>query len=297
MLKVTQEPLRAEIERAVQEVTSFGLTGVVGFAVAHGNGNVIAIIDLAGRADDPPDVLRAATTAVSKVVESVRVDGVLFFYPDHERGLRMIFFDCDGTWEAMCGNGLRCVTRYAADRGLIDGSGVIVTDDGPKPVRVDGTGADVVLGPAREVRQVREDWWFAYTGVPHLVVFVDRDELDSVDVAVEGARLRHDLDLNTALGHPDGVHVDFVAVDGAGIAVRTYEVGVEDETACCGTGVAAAGYLAWRSGRVGMPTIARTRGGDVRVGLRDGQLSIAGEVGYLVAPVVRAGAGGIGGTS
>jgi diaminopimelate epimerase len=279
------DSLRSEVWRGVREFAALGLADVTGYAVAHGNGNVIAIVELGSDHDHALDLLCHATVLLCKAVDTVRVDGVLFFYPAHTAGLRMIFFDRDGTWEALCGNGLRCVARYAADRGLIDGSGVIVTDDGRKPVRVTGQESEVVLGAAREARQVRPDWWFAYTGVPHLVLFVDLAELPDIDVEVEGARLRYDPQLNESLGHPAGVHVDFVAVADEELVVRTYEVGVEAETECCGTGVAAAGYLAWRSGRTDLPVVAHTSGGPVRVDLRQDELTIAGEVAYLLPPV------------
>ena len=275
---------RAELARAAGSLADAGLP-VAEFAVLHGNGNVIAIVELDAVTDLSLSSLRAATIVVCETPTENRVDGVLFCYPRHERGLRMVFFDRDGTWEAMCGNGLRCLTRYVADRGLIDGRGVIVTDDGPKAVRVERDGVAVTLGPPREVRQVADDRWFAYTGVPHLVVFLsDVDQLDAVDVAVEGARLRYDMRLCRELGHPEGVHVDFMAPRHGVPHVRTYEVGVEAETLCCGTGVAAVAYLGWRARLTPLPTTVRTRGGDVTVELLDGQLSVAGEVGYLVPP-------------
>lgn len=269
------------VETAVAAAVEVGLTGVEHAAVLQGNGNVIAVIELAAREQHPREVLTSAAVAVATAVRSVRVDGVLFFYPRHPDGLRMVFHDRDGTWEAMCGNGLRCLARYAADRGLIAGSGVVVTDDGPKVVRVDGEDVEVVLGAQRQVRRLAPDRWFAYNGVAHLVVFVGPDELGRIDVPVEGARLRYDAALCTELGHPHGVHVNFAAVEPGGLAVRTYEVGVEDETSCCGTGVTASAALAALSGRVRLPVAVRTPGGLLRVSRQGRDLTLAGPTGYL----------------
>jgi diaminopimelate epimerase len=280
------DSLRVELATAVVRLDENHLTTVVRSSVLHGNGNVIALVELSGDSDDPLSVLRSATITVCDIVRSVRVDGVLFLYPRHRRGLRMIFFDRDGTWEPMCGNGLRCLTRYAADLGILTGAGTVVTDDGSRQVRADDAEVEVTLGPPRELVRLSDESWFVYSGVPHLVVFLpDLDQLDRTDVRTVGARLRHDTVLCGELGHPEGVHVDFAAMGEAGIHVRTYEVGVEDETSCCGTGVAATGYVACQAGRVDLPTEVHTRGGRVRVDHRDGLLWIAGEVGYLMPPL------------
>jgi diaminopimelate epimerase len=271
-----------EVERVSAAVVRGGLTGHAHTAILHGNGNVIAVVELTGEDDDPLPLLRSATLTLCAEVRSVRVDGVLFCYPAHRRGLRMVFFDRDGTWEAVCGNGLRCLTRYAADRGLFETAGVVVTDDGDKAVRALGERVEVVIGAARQVRQVDPDRWFAYTGVAHLVVFLpDTARLSEVDVRAEGARLRYDTALCADLGHPGGVHVDFAAVEPLGLAVRTYEVGVEDETLCCGTGVVAAAALAEASGHARLPLAVRTLGGEVLVSREGAELTLTGDVGYL----------------
>lgn len=276
------ERMRAEVERAAAALPALGVHDVVNTAVLHGNGNVIAVVEVGSDRDLDRAALAAATVAFCDGVGTTRVDGVLFFHPRHERGRRMVFFDRDGTWEAMCGNGLRCVTRYASDRGHLSGEGVIVTDDGEKAVIAGSGRVEVTVGRAREVRQLADDRWFTYTGVPHVVVFLDDIlRLEAMDVRAEGALLRYDAGLCAEVGYPGGVHVDFAAADGDHLVVRTYEVGVEDETSCCGTGVVAAAHLAAHSGRGTLPTSVLTRGGLVDVGVRAGELTLAGEVGYL----------------
>lgn len=292
MLSLSTENLRAQLARGATELAGNGLPEAMGLAVLHGNGNVIAIVELDSATDLDLATLRTTTIRLCDSVTAVRIDGVLFFYPRHERGPRMVFYDRDGTWEAMCGNGLRCLTRYAADRGLIGVDADVVTDDGLKAVRARPGLVRVTLGRPREVCQVDQRRWFIYTGVPHLVVFLpDLAELERTDVPAAGALLRYDAELCQRLGHPEGVHVDFVVAGADRLHVRTYEVGVEDETLCCGTGVAAAAYLGWHSGRSALPVDAHTRGGVVEVDLRDGALQLSGEVGYLADAWLPAGAG------
>ena len=283
-LSADRQVLRREVEAALAGATLQGLPGIRDVAVLHGNGNSIAIVELAATSDSAVQLLAAATRELCGGVTALRIDGVLFFYPYHHTGRRMIFFDRDGTWEAMCGNGLRCLTRYGVDTGALDTEDTVITDDGPRAVRVTDDGqVEVALGEPRELRQVRPDWWFVYNGVPHLVLFVER--VGDIDVRTEGARLRYDTALCELLQHPEGVHIDFAEVAGAELVVRTYEVGVEDETLCCGTGVAAAGFLGWRTGRTQIPVTVRTAGGAVHVAMAGKQLTIRGEVTYLLPSV------------
>lgn len=285
-LEFDEQLLRRETADAVKQCGRLGLSGITDAAILHGNGNIIAIVEVAGDSSGGQSPLAETSRTLCQSIHEIRVDGVLYFYPDARQGPRMVFLDRDGTWEAMCGNGLRCLTKYAYDTRRLSVEGVIVTDDGAKPVRMIDGQAEVSIGEPREVRQVRPNWWFLYNGVPHLVLFVHR--LDDIDVRTDGARLRYDRELCALLNYPDGVHVDFASIDGDRLKLRTYEVGVEDETLSCGTGAAAAGYLGWWTGRSPIPVEVGTAGGTIRVELRGRDVSIRGEVSYAMHPLVGA---------
>ena len=57
------------------------------------------------------------------------------------------------------------------------------------------------------------------------------------------------------------INVNFMARDGRGIAIRTYERGVEDETLACGTGSVASAIVASRVFGLQSPVLIRTRSG------------------------------------
>jgi diaminopimelate epimerase len=272
--------LRIEVAAAIQLYLRRGLADVQEVSILQGNGNVIAVVELA----DTTVVTRAELSAAARLfcdaVRVRRIDGVLYFYP-HTRLMR--FFDRDGTWEAMCGNGLRCVAQYAYDGGYIGEADTIITEDGPRTVRMIGKSPEVGLGEPRELCQIDRDRWFVYDGVAHLVIF--QRCIDRTDAVREGRRLRYDQELCERLGHPEGLHVNFVAAKAGMLRVRTYEVGVEDETLSCGTGVAAAGYVSWMSGRTSMPVNVYTAGGMIRVSMRGAEICIHGEVSYLLMRV------------
>jgi diaminopimelate epimerase len=128
-----------------------------------------------------------------------------------------------------------------------------------------------------------------FTGVAHLVVLLDdRDDLDAIDVKTEGAALRYDDRLCRELNHPEGLHVDFMRRHASGIQVRTYEVGVEDETRACGTGSAAAAYVASRVWELPYPLRVVVRQGEIQVEETEQGLIIVGVTGHLfgsIAPV------------
>ncbi len=91
-------------------------------------------------------------------------------------------------------------------------------------------------------------------GVPHLVVFVE-GSLAALPIERLGPPLRR----HPAL--PDGANVNFVKVEGRGLAIRTFERGVEAETLACGSGVVASAVVAARQGRVSPPVSCSTKSG------------------------------------
>jgi diaminopimelate epimerase len=243
-------------------------------AVMEANGNSILLVD---QTEGPlASVLPEPELAViaCRRLANAEVDGVAFMT---RRPMRMRFFDRDGTPQSMCGNALRCIARYCHDRGVFAHCGKVLTDDGPKEVWVGPGGVTATVGNARGLRSLPEGV-FVYTGVPHLVVATqDVNDLNVVDM---GRQLRHDRHVCARVGHPDGVNVNFVAPHPNGLRIRTYEVGVEDETRSCGTGAAAAAYTANVGGTRDFPITMHTEGGELTVDTGPGGLTISGEVLY-----------------
>lgn len=253
------------------------------FAIMHGNGNVILVLDerLSGLSADQVDGVLAREVCQSYT--AVRVDGIAFVRTSGEH-VRMTYFEWDGTHSTMCGNALRCVTRYCTERGyLAEDEDVIVTDDGPKWVSAAGRKVRVELGPGREFRRVTDEQYFAFSGLAHLVLLTG--DLAGVDVPAVARPLRYDAELCARLAHPEGLHVNFMQRLGDGISVRTYEVGVEDETLACGTGVAASAFVAHQVWGLPFPMRVRVRGGEMTVHHNERGLLISGTTNYLFSNV------------
>jgi diaminopimelate epimerase len=249
------------------------------FSIMHGNGNVLVILDeaLSGLCADDVDGVLAREVCQS--FRSVRVDGISFLRTTGDR-VRMTYFERDGTHSQMCGNALRCSTRYCSEQGYISSEDFIATDDGEKWASVSDGRVLVALGAGREFRRVAEDRYFVFSGLPHLVV--DVADLENLDVRTVGAALRYDDELCRQLNHPEGIHVDFMRSGPDEISIRTYEVGVEDETLACGTGVAASAFVANKVRDLPFPVRVLTRGGQMTVDENEHGLLISGTTDYLL---------------
>jgi diaminopimelate epimerase len=196
--------------------------------------------------------------------------------------VRMEYWNADGSEAEMCGNGLRCVARFAFDRGMSPTPGFeVLTPVGRRRVEVKDDGWAVAeLGPVR----VGEDHHLeglkfraASVGNPHAVAFVD--DPDAIDVAVVGTRVGTDLSR-----FPAGANVEFVrAVGPARIEMRVWERGV-GETLACGTGIVAAAAVARADGAVD-ETVERVEvavpGGEAIALLIDGSWWLEGPATYV----------------
>lgn len=241
------------------------------FLKMHGAANDFVVID--HRLPFlPQDDLAAMVRRLCDRRRGVGADGVLLLESDSERDFAMAYWNSDGLRAEFCGNGARCLARFALELGL--GRDEVVrftTDVGEMDARraPDGRGIELHFGrvespgPPREIAAAGRSFRgrLVRPGVPHFVVPVERVEW--VPVKEWGAALRHHPAFE-----PAGANVDFVARLGRGrVAMRTYERGVEDETMACGSGAMAAALCAVAEGEPA-PVAVMTAGGDeLRVGL------------------------------
>lgn len=199
----------------------------------------------------------------------------------------MRLFQPDGDEAAMCGNGVRCVARFAVDEGLVEPGGPIHvrTPAGLRRARVDGDRVGVAMGTPSfapgDVPATREIVEEALgeltvtavdTGVPHAVAFVDDVETMPLERLAPATR-HHDV-------FPEGANVDIAGSldeDDGGYRVRTFERGVEGETMACGTGAVAVAAVARRERDAGDAVRIVANGGELRVTFdEDGAATLEG---------------------
>jgi len=196
--------------------------------------------------------------------------------------VRMGYWNADGSAAEMCGNGLRCVARFARLRGMATTDAFVVhTPIGPRRVEVGESTVRVELGSVVVAPGSVEIAGYRAVAVnvgnPHAVVFVD--DCYSVPVSAVGPLIETDP------AFPGRTNAGFATVvDPEHLALRVWERGV-GETLACGTGAAAAVAAAWGGGLTGPAVTVRLPGGDLEVEILDGVAWIEGP-----ARVVYAGA-------
>ncbi len=262
---------------------------VLEFTKMHGAGNDFLVIDNRWYRFADGELADLAATWCPRRY-GVGADGLLALdeAESDDAAYRMRYVNADGSWATMCGNGARCLARFALQSGFEGPELAFETDAGRYYAAVSEEEPDRVrlfVPPPRSLDlDLRVDpdtpapVHFIHTGTEHLVTFVP--DLDAVPVEEWAPPLRND-----ARVQPEGANVNFVAVDADdALRVRTYEKGVEGETLSCGTGVLAAAAAAEATDRVSDdPVTVYTQGGTLTVGTAT---TSRGENRYLEGPVV-----------
>lgn len=188
----------------------------------------------------------------------IGADGLILLRLHREYDFEMVYYNSDGRQSSMCGNGGRCIARFAADLGIAGNNYRFLAIDGPHEATVNEEEVSLKMRDVKQIEQVNDDW-FADTGSPHYVQF--RTAPDYLEIVKEAHGIRY-----SDRFAEKGVNVNFVDLGQDSIYMRTYERGVEDETYSCGTGVTAAALVSHSSGRMNRNTIkVRTKGGNLSV--------------------------------
>jgi diaminopimelate epimerase len=211
-------------------------------------------------------------------------DGLILALPSTKADFRMRMWNLDGSESEMCGNGLRCVAKFAYERGLVakksrltveTGAGVLGVELHLKGSTVDSVTVD--MGPPRleraEIPMVGKpgrvvDEPLAVDGKvlkvtavsmgnPHAVTYVE--SAANAPVATLGPLVEHHASF------PRRTNAHFVEVLGpAEVRQRTWERGC-GETHACGTGACAVAVAGVLTGRTGRDLTLHLLGGDLHV--------------------------------
>ena len=229
----------------------------------NGAGNDFMVMD--ARGDENQDFSALAL----KYCAMTGADGFMAVGKSETADFRLHFYNSDGSRGEMCGNGARCICRFAYDLGLAPAEMTVQTDAGPVPGwRIDENQYRVKLNnPSVLDLQRKGDIAYAELGdpgVPHAVAEYRGDLWGDKDSLKDGMEaLRHDP------AFPKGANVNFYQVLGdAEVRVLTFERGVEDFTLACGTGTGSVACTLWKKGLLPGGTLtAHNPGGTLKVTL------------------------------
>lgn len=201
------------------------------------------------------------------------------------------FFNADGSEAEMCGNGARCVARWAYDTGIAKENMVIETIAGDVPAeRLDKRTYRVQLNSPTvfeadkllqvDGKEVTVDYVeLGNPGIPHLVVHVPDLAMTELETILDFARK---LRIHPAF--EKGANVNFYDIlSDQTVVERTYERGVEDFTLACGTGTGSTAYALTKKGLVKSdPVVIEVLGGQLQVNVVEDDLYLIGDTNMVV---------------
>lgn len=251
------------------------------FTKMHGCGNDYIYVDTL-HADLPHP--SEAAILMSDRHQGIGSDGLVLIgrptVPEADFSMRI--FNADGSEAMMCGNASRCIGKYVYERGLTSKTTVrlqtlsgikmlmLNVDDSTDSRRVESVTVDMgepqfedttlfcpsLIPPRPFGEELGGEALFLSMGNPHYVVFVD--DVESVDVAAEGARLECHPQL------PERSNVEFAQLRPDSIRMRVWERG-SGITMACGTGACATAVAACLTGRAGRTSRIIMDGGTLSI--------------------------------
>ncbi len=265
------------------------------FTKMHGLGNDYVYVDCFEERVDNPAVL---AKAVSDRHTGIGSDGLILIHPSERADLRMEIYNADGSRARMCGNGIRCVAKWAVEHRLAAGPTVrIETDAGVKQAEcqmVDGAVRSVRVDmglpslaasaipstiPAERIidyplrfrlnesrsahggdrAESKSDYRITCVSMGNPHAVVFVDDLDAVVLEAVGPCFEH------AAQFPERINTHFVHVDSPShVTMKTWERG-SGATRACGTGACAVCVAGAVTERTLRRITATLPGGDLEV--------------------------------
>jgi len=232
------------------------------FYKMSGSGNDFIIIDNRNDIVDE-NGLSDFITKVCRRKMAVGADGLILVENTDNADFKWRFYNSNGSVAEMCGNGARCVARFAYLNDIAGSkmsfetlAGIVKAEVIGERVKVKMTDPlELKTDDTIELKNGLVSISSINTGVPHVVIV--KDSIDDVDIVKIGREIRYHDHFS-----PAGTNVNFVChIKDNTIAIRTYERGVEDETLACGTGAAASAIVVAHKMKIDSPLSVLTRSG------------------------------------
>ena len=253
------------------------------FTKMHGAGNDYVYIDARHLERDWP----ALAVSMSDRHTGIGSDGIILLAPSDSADLRMRMYNADGSEGEMCGNGIRCLVRFAVDKGFVpndrspvsvetlagvrqvtpiwDGGEMVRARVGmgepifrPEDIPVVAPGLEVVIDYPLQVNGHDLSVTCLSMGNPHAVAFVEQP-VDDFPLHELGPIVEHHEMF------PRRVNFEIVnRVDAGRVQARVWERG-SGLTMACGSGASALAVAARLHGYVGDEVTVSLPGGELIV--------------------------------
>ncbi|MBS4027176.1 MAG: diaminopimelate epimerase [Ignavibacteriales bacterium] len=217
------------------------------FTKLSGAGNDFVLIDNRGGEYNLP--WEKVAQQICQLHFGIGADGLLVLEDSKKYDFEMKYFNSDGSYGGMCGNGGRCAAYYYFlndnESNLVHFESIgkeYVAEETHHTIRLKMNDVNVLptlYSPT--INKIKYKIYFLDVGSPHAVLFFEdkKNRLETFPVEDIGRKVR-----SHKLFSPRGTNVDFVQrVNDTTIALRTFERGVEAETLACGTGSVASALV------------------------------------------------------
>ncbi len=223
----------------------------------QGTGNDFILID--NRANQYDTVTEKQVAFLCNRHYGIGADGLMLLNVKQGFDFEMKYYNADGGEGSLCGNGGRCMVKFAAKMGIHKTNYSFLAVDGDHEAEINPDG--LVRLKMNDVNKVDSytNHYVLDTGSPHYVKHIRN--VEQMDVKNDGRLIRYSKKFER-----NGINVNFVeTLDNDTIYVRTYERGVEDETLSCGTGVTASALVSAHIDNGFNHVEVRTPGGSLSV--------------------------------
>ena len=219
----------------------------------NGAGNDFAVVDARNISIDMSNMAKI-------LCEKGKCDGFMALDNSSIADIRLHFYNRDGSRADMCGNGARCICRFAYDNGIVEKEMTVETDAGVvEGQRIAQSIYKIKLNTPKNITLgMDEEIDYAVVGVPHIAIECENLDFSNKDRLLKRAReLRDRFDAN----------VNFYSkIDDFAVKILTYERGVEDFTLACGTGSGAVAAILFSKCALKNRTLSlQNQGGELRV--------------------------------
>lgn len=244
------------------------------FTKMHGCGNDYVVIN--GFKEKTDDLTSDEIAFLCTSHFGVGSEGLLLALPSDKADFRMRMFNVDGTEAEMCGNGIRCISRFAFDEKILNKkTAKVETKAGIKTVELifdknEFVGVKVDMGKPEFLENPAKEYELncVSVGNPHAVMIVN--DVDNFAVRELGSKIE------VYKGFPNKTNVEFVEIINRNeIKLRVWERGC-GETFACGTGSCATVSALFKNGLINNKCLVRLKGGNLQIEILDGEIFMTG---------------------